>query len=96
MLLIQFLSYTTEDYHPTVGPPSHRGTTYMVWALPHQSLIKKMPYRPVFNLTLKRYFPKMLSNQLAGVTAQVRGFNYAPRGQNRSWSGQMVKHKLKT
>ena len=44
--LLSLLSYRTQDHSPGMTPPT------MNWALPHQSLIKKMPYRLAYSLTL--------------------------------------------
>ena len=43
------LSYGTQD-HQLRGSPAHNGLgpPTMGWALPHQSLIKKVPYRLVY------------------------------------------------
>ena len=44
--LLSLLSYRTQDYQPRMVPPT------MGWALPHQSLIKKMPYSLILWSTL--------------------------------------------
>jgi hypothetical protein len=49
-VLLSLLSYRPQDHSPGVAPPT------MSWALPHQSLVKKMSYRLAYNLNLWRYF----------------------------------------
>ena len=41
---LSLLSYRNQDHQPQVVPPT------MAWALPHQSLIKKMPYGITYSL----------------------------------------------
>jgi hypothetical protein len=43
-------SYKTQDHQPRDGP-THNGL-----GPPHQSLIKKMPYRLAYSLILRRHF----------------------------------------
>jgi hypothetical protein len=48
--LLSLLSYRTQDYQP-LGD-----TIIMIWGLPHQSLIKKIPYRLAYSPILWRHF----------------------------------------
>ena len=55
--LLSLLHYRTQDHQPRDGPAHNRlAPPTMGWALPHQSLIKKMPCRLAYSLVLWRHF----------------------------------------
>ena len=68
--LLSLLSYRTQNHSPGVATPT------MGWALPHQSLVKKIHYRSAYSQILWRHFLnsrylKWVVMKLASTAPQV-------------------------
>jgi hypothetical protein len=65
--LFSLLSYSSQDQQPGVALPP------IGWALPRESLIKKMPYRLAYSLTLLRCYPSSNtpSSQMTSVCVKL-------------------------
>ena len=87
--------FAQPDFIENQGPPAQwMAPSTVVWALTHQSLIKKMLYRFAHNLILQRHFLiDVLSSKMTLACVKLTK-NYLSQNSNKDKNMFLLQHKL--